>query len=74
MIPCSWHGVDHFIDDLEDSLPVEVRTIVDKVINAVQEHGITEEELRQAKVNFRSSFLENLRAAASGYELNLPQH
>jgi predicted Zn-dependent peptidase len=26
----------------------------------VQEHGITEEELRQAKVNFRSSFLESL--------------
>jgi predicted Zn-dependent peptidase len=26
----------------------------------VQEHGITEDELKQAKVNFRSSFLENL--------------
>jgi zinc protease len=38
----------------------EVLKVVDKVINAVQEHGITEEELRQAKVNFRSSFLENL--------------
>jgi len=38
----------------------EVLKVVDKVINAVQEHGITEEELRQAKVNMRSSFLENL--------------
>jgi zinc protease len=38
----------------------DVLRIVDKVIGAVQEHGITEDELRQAKVNFRSSFLENL--------------
>ena len=38
----------------------EVLKVVDKVISAVQEHGITEDELRQAKVNFRSSFLENL--------------
>jgi predicted Zn-dependent peptidase len=38
----------------------EVLKVVDKVINAVQEHGVTEEELQQAKVNFRSSFLENL--------------
>ena len=28
----------------------------------MQEHGITEEELKQAKVNFRSSFLENLES------------
>jgi zinc protease len=38
----------------------EVLKVVDKVINAVQEHGVTEEELQQAKVNFRSSFLESL--------------
>jgi predicted Zn-dependent peptidase len=38
----------------------EVLKVVDKVINAVQEHGVTEEELQQAKVNLRSSFLENL--------------
>jgi zinc protease len=38
----------------------DVLKIVDKVINAVQEHGITDDELQQAKVNFRSSFLENL--------------
>ena len=36
--------------------------VVDKVINAVQEHGISDEELKQAKVNFRSSFLDNLEA------------
>jgi zinc protease len=40
----------------------DVLKVVDKVINAVQEHGITEEELKQAKVNFRSSFLENLES------------
>ncbi|HEV3142155.1 MAG TPA: hypothetical protein VGY57_16630, partial [Vicinamibacterales bacterium] len=40
----------------------DILKIVDKVIDAVQEHGITEEELRQAKVNFRSSFLENIEA------------
>src|SRR5207248_6337290 len=38
----------------------DVLKVVDKVITAVQEHGITEDALRQAKVNFRSSFLENL--------------
>src|SRR5262249_30497644 len=38
----------------------EVLKVVDKVIAAVQEHGITDEELKQAKVNFRSSFLESL--------------
>src|SRR5207248_9955194 len=38
----------------------DVLKVVDKVLTAVQEHGITEDELRQAKVNFRSSFLENL--------------
>jgi len=34
------------------------------VISAIQEHGITEDELKQAKVNFRSSFLENLESQA----------
>src|SRR4029079_9376060 len=34
--------------------------VVDKVIAAVQEHGISDEELKQAKTNLRSSFLENL--------------
>ena len=38
----------------------DVLKVVDKVINAVQEHGVSEEELQQAKVNFRSQFLENL--------------
>src|SRR5262245_9237291 len=38
----------------------DVLKVVDKVITAVQEHGITEDELRQAKVNFRSSFLESV--------------
>jgi predicted Zn-dependent peptidase len=30
----------------------------------VQEHGITDDELKQAKVNFRSSFLEGLESQA----------
>jgi predicted Zn-dependent peptidase len=42
----------------------DVLKVVDKVINAIQEHGITEDELKQAKVNFRSSFLENLESQA----------
>jgi zinc protease len=38
----------------------DVLKVVDKVISAIQEHGISDEELKQAKVNFRSSFLESL--------------
>jgi zinc protease len=48
------------VDYRPDLKGADVLKVVDKVINAVQEHGITEEELKQAKVNFRSSFLENL--------------
>jgi predicted Zn-dependent peptidase len=48
------------VDYRPDLKGADVLKIVDKVISAVQEHGITEEELQQAKVNFRSSFLENL--------------
>src|SRR4051794_27866563 len=48
------------VDYRPDLTGADVLKVVDKVINAVQEHGISEEELKQAKVNFRSSFLENL--------------
>jgi predicted Zn-dependent peptidase len=48
------------VDYRPDLKGVDVLKVVDKVISAVQEHGITEDELKQAKVNFRSSFLENL--------------
>jgi zinc protease len=48
------------VDYRPDLKGADVLKVVDKVINAVQEHGITEDELKQAKVNFRSSFLENL--------------
>jgi zinc protease len=48
------------VDYRPDLKGAEVMKIVDKVIDAVQEHGITDEELQQAKINFRSSFLENL--------------
>ena len=50
------------VDYRPDLNGADVLKVVDKVINAVQEHGITEDELKQAKVNFRSSFLENLES------------
>ena len=52
------------VDYRPDLKGPDVLKVVDKVISAVQEHGITEDELRQAKVNFRSSFLENLEGGA----------
>ena len=52
------------VDYRPDLKGADVLKVVDKVINAVQEHGITEEELKQAKVNFRSSFLENLESGS----------
>src|SRR3954464_8025938 len=50
------------VDYRPDLKGADVLKVVDKVINAVQEHGISEDELKQAKVNFRSSFLENLES------------
>jgi predicted Zn-dependent peptidase len=50
------------VDYRPDRTATEVLTIVDRVIGAVLEHGITEDELKQAKVNFRSSFLETLES------------
>jgi len=48
------------VDYRPDLKGEDVLKVVDKVIGAIQEHGVTEDELKQAKVNFRSSFLENL--------------
>ena len=48
------------VDYRPDLKGPDVLKVVDKVITAIQEHGISEDELKQAKVNFRSSFLENL--------------
>jgi predicted Zn-dependent peptidase len=50
------------VDYRPDLKGADVLKVVDKVIASIQEHGITEEELKQAKVNFRSSFLENLES------------
>jgi predicted Zn-dependent peptidase len=50
------------VDYRPDLKGADVLKVVDKVVNAVQEHGVSEDELRQAKVNFRSSFLENLES------------
>jgi len=48
------------VDYRPDLKAADVLKVVDKVITSVQEHGITEDELKQAKINFRSSFLENI--------------
>jgi zinc protease len=48
------------VDYRPDLKAADALKVVDKVINAVQEHGITDEELQQAKVNFRSQFLESI--------------
>ncbi|HEX7140491.1 MAG TPA: pitrilysin family protein [Vicinamibacterales bacterium] len=48
------------VDYRPDMKGADVLKVVDKVVSAVQEHGITDEELQQAKINFRSQFLENL--------------
>jgi len=48
------------VDYRPDLKGADVLKVVDKVISSIQEHGITEDELKQAKVNFRSSFLDNL--------------
>jgi predicted Zn-dependent peptidase len=52
------------VDYRPDLKGADVLKVVDKVISAIQEHGITEDELKQAKFNFRSSFLENLESQA----------
>jgi Predicted Zn-dependent peptidases len=41
------------VDYRPDLKGADVLKVVDKVISAIQEHGITEDELKQAKVNFR---------------------
>ncbi len=38
----------------------DVLKVVDEVIDAIQQHGITDDELKQAKINFKSSFFETL--------------
>jgi zinc protease len=52
------------VDYRPDIKGADVLKVVDKVINAVQENGITDDELKQAKVNFRSSFLESLEGGS----------
>ena len=52
------------VDYRPDLKGADVLKVVDKVISAIQEHGISEDELKQAKVNFRSSFLESLESQA----------
>ena len=52
------------VDYRPDLKGVDVLKVVDKVIAAVQEHGITEDELKQAKVNMRSGFLDILESGS----------
>jgi predicted Zn-dependent peptidase len=48
------------VDYKPDLKGADVLRAVDEVIGAVQQKGITEDELKQAKVNFRSSFFDIL--------------
>src|SRR3954452_24872926 len=48
------------VDYRPDLKGTDVLKVVDKVITSIQEHGLSDDELKQAKVNFRSSFLESL--------------
>ncbi|MBW8866836.1 MAG: insulinase family protein [Acidobacteria bacterium] len=48
------------VDYRPDLKGADVLKVVDKVITSIQEHGLSDDELKQAKVNFRSSFLESL--------------
>jgi predicted Zn-dependent peptidase len=50
------------VDYRPDLKGADVLKAVDEVIGAVQEKGITEEELKQAKVNFRSGLFEQLES------------
>ncbi len=52
------------VDYRPDLKGEDVLKVVDKVISAIQEHGISEDELKQAKVNIRSSFLDGLESQA----------
>src|SRR4029077_5347302 len=52
------------VDYRPDLKGPDVLKVVDKVISAIQEHGITEDELKQAKGNFRSSFMEPLESGS----------
>ena len=50
------------VDYRPDLKGVDVLKAVDEVITGVQQKGITDEELRQAKVNMRSSLFETLES------------
>ena len=48
------------VDYAPDVKGPDVLKAVDEVIGAVQQHGITDDELKQAKINFKSGFFETL--------------
>ena len=48
------------VDYRPDMKGADVMKAVDGVIDAIQKNGITDDELKQAKVNFRSSFFDIL--------------
>ena len=43
----------------------DVLKAVDEVIGAIQEHGITDEELKEAKINFKSGFFETIEGGGT---------
>ncbi len=50
------------VDYRPDLKGADVLKAVDEVVSSVQQKGITDEELRQAKVNMRSSLFETLES------------
>jgi len=50
------------VDYRPDLKGADVLKVVDDVVSGIQQKGITEEELRQAKVNMRSSLFETLES------------
>jgi predicted Zn-dependent peptidase len=50
------------VDYRPDLKGADVLKVVDEVVSGIQQKGITDEELRQAKVNMRSSLFETLES------------
>jgi zinc protease len=53
------------VDYRPDLKGADVLKAVDEVITKIQQNGITEDELKQVKVNFRSSFFETLEGGGT---------
>ena len=52
------------VDYRPDLKGADVLNVVDRVIAGIQERGITGDDLKQAKINFRSSFFDMLESGS----------